>query len=69
MTLAFCMGTDIEALKNSSQPMAHIFLNSLGQKGALGMWVLVVLAQYVWFCRTFEGCVCSSGPKIDISWA
>ncbi len=30
VSLAFCMGTDLEALYNSAQPMAAIFLNSFG---------------------------------------
>lgn len=63
------MGTDLGALKNSHQPMAQIFLNSLGKKGALGMWVLVVLAQYVCFCRTSWGTSDYWDWKLDISWA
>ncbi|KAJ3569587.1 hypothetical protein NP233_g4958 [Leucocoprinus birnbaumii] len=46
VALAFCMGPDLEALNNSRQPMAHIFSNSFGRKGALGLWVLVVMVQY-----------------------
>jgi hypothetical protein len=47
ISLAFCMGSDITAIASSPQPMAQIILNSLGQKGALILWLLVVLAQYV----------------------
>jgi amino acid transporter len=49
VTLAFCMGQDLESLMNSSlgQPMAQIFLNSLGQKGTLVMWSFIILAQYM----------------------
>ncbi|KAF7776414.1 hypothetical protein Agabi119p4_4807 [Agaricus bisporus var. burnettii] len=47
MALAFCMGTDLEALANSDQPMAQIFRNSFGQKATLGIWILVVLIQYM----------------------
>lgn len=46
MALAFCMGTDLQGLANSDQPMAQIFLNSFGHKGTLAIWVFVVLIQY-----------------------
>lgn len=43
------MGQDLEGLMNSSlgQPMAQIFVNSLGQKGTLAMWSFIILAQYM----------------------
>ena len=43
------MGKDLEGLVNSSigQPMAQIFLNSLGQKGTLVMWSFIILVQYM----------------------
>ena len=49
VTLAFCMGQDLESVMNSSlgQPMAQIFLNSLGQKGTLVMWSFIILVQYM----------------------
>jgi hypothetical protein len=47
MSLAFCMGTDIQALVASPQPMAQIFSQGFGQKGTLAIWAFVVLAQYV----------------------
>lgn len=49
MSLAFCMGTDLEGLLDSpiGQPMAQIFLNSFGQKGTLALWSFVVLVQYM----------------------
>jgi len=47
MSLAFCMGTDLEALFESDQPMALIFFNSFGQKGTLAIWAIVVLVQYM----------------------
>lgn len=50
MSLAFCMGTDLDALYQSDQPMAAIFLNSFGQKGTLAVWAIVVLVQYVLHC-------------------
>ncbi|KAG7451942.1 amino acid transporter [Guyanagaster necrorhizus] len=47
MTLAFCMGSDLEAIYNSSQPMAQILFNGFGQKGTLGIWAIIVLVQYM----------------------
>ena len=49
VTLAFCMGQDLEGVMNSSlgQPMAQIFLNSLGQKATLVMWSFIILVQYM----------------------
>jgi len=32
---------------NLGQPMAQIFLNSLGQKGTLVMWSFIILVQYM----------------------
>ena len=40
------MGTDLQALIDSDQPMATIFFNSFGQKGTLALWAIVVLVQY-----------------------
>lgn len=45
LSLAFCMGNDLTAIANSPQPMAHILANSLGQKGTLTLWSMIVLAQ------------------------
>ncbi|KAJ7777507.1 amino acid/polyamine transporter I [Mycena maculata] len=47
MSLAFCMGTDLEALYASAQPMAAIFLNSFGKKPTLALWAVVVICQYM----------------------
>ena len=49
MALAFCMGTDLDAIMNSpiGQPMAEIFFNSFGQKGTLAVWSIVLLVQYI----------------------
>ncbi|OJA10854.1 hypothetical protein AZE42_06122 [Rhizopogon vesiculosus] len=49
VSLTFCMGTDLEGILSSpiGQPMAQIFYNSFGQKGALILWSLVILAQYM----------------------
>ncbi|PCH43032.1 APC amino acid permease [Wolfiporia cocos MD-104 SS10] len=49
VALAFCMGTDLDAIMGSSvgQPMAQIFFNSFGQKGTLALWAFVVLVQYM----------------------
>ncbi|KIJ18172.1 PF00324 AA_permease [Paxillus involutus ATCC 200175] len=47
VSLAFCMGSDLESLLNSPQPMAQIIFNSFGQKGTLALWAIVVLVQYM----------------------
>jgi amino acid transporter len=49
VSLAFCMGNDINSLINSpvGQPMAQIFFNSFGRNGTLALWSFVVLAQYM----------------------
>jgi len=47
MVLAFCMGSDIQSLLDSDQPMAQIFHNSFGQKPTLAIWAIVVVVQYV----------------------
>ncbi|KAJ8594347.1 amino acid transporter [Rhizopogon salebrosus TDB-379] len=49
VSLAFCMGTDLSGILSSpiGQPMAQILFNSLGQKGALAVWCLVIIAQYM----------------------
>lgn len=43
------MGSDLEGILSSpiGQPMAQIFYNSFGQKGALALWSLVIVAQYM----------------------
>ena len=45
ISLAFCMGTDLDTLKATSQPMALIFVNNFGEKATLAIWAFVVLAQ------------------------
>jgi len=47
MVLAFFMGSDLQSLVNSSQPMAQIFLNSFGKKATLGIWAVVIIVQYM----------------------
>lgn len=49
MSLAFCMGPDLQVLLDSPQPMAVIFKNGFGEKGTLAVWAVVVLVQYVPF--------------------
>ncbi|QRV89535.1 amino acid permease [Ceratobasidium sp. AG-Ba] len=48
IAIAFCMGSDIDAIINSDigQPLAAIFFNSFGQKATLGIWSVVVLTQW-----------------------
>lgn len=45
MSLAFCMGSDLQSLIDSDQPMAQIFFNSFGQKPTLAIWAIVVIVQ------------------------
>lgn len=49
LSLAFCMGTDLDRILNSSigQPMAQILYDSLGQKSALAVWCLIISAEYM----------------------
>ena len=49
VSLAFCMGTDLDAILNDpiGQPMATIFFNSFGQTGTLAVWAFVVIVQCV----------------------
>ncbi|KDR74097.1 hypothetical protein GALMADRAFT_71679 [Galerina marginata CBS 339.88] len=47
MSLAFCMGSDLQLLIDSDQPMAQIFFNSFGQKATLAIWSFVVIVQYM----------------------
>ena len=39
------MGTDLDSIVSSPQPMAQIFFNSFGQKGTLASWAVVVVVQ------------------------
>jgi len=41
------MGSDLEALQNSDQPMALIFFKAFGKGATLGLWIVVVLVQYM----------------------
>ncbi|OBZ78505.1 GABA-specific permease [Grifola frondosa] len=49
VAIAFCMGTDLEAIMNSpiGQPMATILFNSFGKKGTLAVWSVVVFVQFL----------------------
>ncbi|KAJ6619034.1 APC amino acid permease [Mycena sp. CBHHK59/15] len=47
VSLAFCMGADLDSLYSSAQPMAAIFLNSFGKRPTLALWAIVVIVQYV----------------------
>ncbi|KIP07828.1 hypothetical protein PHLGIDRAFT_29863 [Phlebiopsis gigantea 11061_1 CR5-6] len=48
VALAFCMGTDIAGIMSNpiGQPMATILFNSLGKKGTLAVWSIVVFVQF-----------------------
>lgn len=56
VSLAFCMGTDVEAIVNSpiGQPMATIFFNSFGQRATLAIWAFVVIVQCVIASSTWK---------------
>ncbi|EPS95697.1 hypothetical protein FOMPIDRAFT_1053952 [Fomitopsis schrenkii] len=49
VVLAFNMGTNVENIMNSpiGQPMAVILYNSLGQRGTLAVWSIVVAVQFM----------------------
>jgi len=49
VALAFCMGSDIQALLDSNvgQPMAQVFYQSFGQRATLAIWSIVVIVQYM----------------------
>ncbi|KIJ50209.1 hypothetical protein M422DRAFT_224818 [Sphaerobolus stellatus SS14] len=49
IVLAFCAGTDMQAIVDNSigQPMATIIFNSLGERGALALWSVIALVQYM----------------------
>ncbi|KAG1721083.1 amino acid/polyamine transporter I [Suillus paluster] len=49
VSLAFCMGTDVDSLLSSpiGQPLAQIFFDRFGQNATLALWSIVVLAQYM----------------------
>ena len=68
MALAFCMGTDMNALLSSpiGQPMAQIFFNSFGQNGTLALWSFVVLVQ----CASLHVCqsVGLTATALDTWW-
>lgn len=49
VSLAFCMGSNVDALLSSNigQPMAQIFFQSFGKNGTLAFWAIVVIVQYM----------------------
>ncbi|KNZ71878.1 hypothetical protein J132_05703 [Termitomyces sp. J132] len=47
MSLAFCMGTDLQALYDSDQPMAQIFFQSFGRRATLLIWAFIVVVQFM----------------------
>lgn len=49
VSLAFCMGTDLESVLSSpiGQPMAQILYTSLGRRGALALWCLIISTLYI----------------------
>ncbi|KAI0027596.1 amino acid/polyamine transporter I [Vararia minispora EC-137] len=49
ISIAFNMGTDLQAILNSEigQPMAVILFNSFGRSGTLAVWIVVVIVQFI----------------------
>ncbi|KAH9918712.1 APC amino acid permease [Epithele typhae] len=49
IVISLFMGTDIENILSNpiGQPMATILFNSLGKRGALGIWSIVVFVQFL----------------------
>ncbi|TRM56268.1 amino acid permease-domain-containing protein [Schizophyllum amplum] len=47
ISLAFCMGGDLDTLNAADQPMAEIFRRGFGREGTLAVWAFVVAVQYV----------------------
>ena len=70
MTLAFCMGQDLDGIMNSSfgQPMAQIFSNSFGKEGTLAMWSFIIIAQYMMGSSMVRFSVPSLWPAVSCVW-
>ncbi|KAJ3980702.1 amino acid/polyamine transporter I [Lentinula detonsa] len=49
VSLAFNMGTDVEGILSNpiGQPLATIFFNGFGQRGTLGIWSALIIAQFM----------------------
>ncbi|KAJ4485271.1 amino acid/polyamine transporter I [Lentinula aciculospora] len=49
LSLAFNMGSDIDGILSNpiGQPLATIFFNGLGQRGTLGLWAILIVAQFM----------------------
>ncbi|EIW75529.1 APC amino acid permease [Coniophora puteana RWD-64-598 SS2] len=47
ISLAFCMGTDLAGIISGplGSPMAQIFYGAFGPKGALALWIVVIIVQ------------------------
>ena len=71
VTLAFCMGQDLEGIMSSSlgQPMAQIFFNSFGKEGTLAMWSFIIIAQYMMGSSLVRFAVPSLAPAASCFWA
>lgn len=70
VTLAFCMGQDLDGIMNSSfgQPMAQIFFNSFGKEGTLAMWSFIIIAQYMMGSSMVRFSVPSLWPAVSCVW-
>ncbi|KAE9388079.1 amino acid transporter [Gymnopus androsaceus JB14] len=49
VSISFNMGQDMDAILSNSigQPLATIFFNGLGQRGTLGLWTVLIIAQFM----------------------
>jgi hypothetical protein len=63
VTLAFCMGKDLEGLMGSGfgQPLAQIFFNSFGRRGTLAIWSFIIVTQYMMGSTTVRPLSSSTG--------
>ncbi|KAK1230084.1 hypothetical protein PQX77_006838 [Marasmius sp. AFHP31] len=47
IVVAFCMGSDLDTLAQSDQPMVLIFMNAFGMKGTLAVWAVSIVVQFM----------------------
>ncbi|KAL0063973.1 hypothetical protein AAF712_009040 [Marasmius tenuissimus] len=47
VVVAFCMGSDLDTLAQSDQPMVLIFMNAFGMKGTLAVWAVSIVVQFM----------------------
>ncbi|KAJ8077629.1 hypothetical protein PM082_002062 [Marasmius tenuissimus] len=47
VVVAFCMGSDLDTLAQSDQPMVLIFMDAFGMKGTLAVWAVSIVVQFM----------------------